>query len=237
MDYTKRSRSRSTPKTKKKIKSPRSPRTSRRSPKIMKSSRTSRISPHMYERFLIKNDLSVRLFFNEEYENEDPVFDIELMKILLSNIPTLKIYPNDDVDRGQTYKNVSQRVFQIVNKSKFLCTGLNDEYIKSSMSTSEAIVVLGSEYMNIYPNGNVFGFALLEIDHASNQLYVDILCSHKGIKGAGDVLIKSIETIAKELHLREIKLNSVKSAVSFYEKYGFRKIQMNGDLTEMIKRV
>ena len=71
MDYTKRSRSRSTPKTKKKIKSPRSPRTSRRSPKIMKSSRTSRISPHMNERFLIKNDLSVRLFFNEEYENED----------------------------------------------------------------------------------------------------------------------------------------------------------------------
>ena len=220
-------------------KSPQSPRkTHRKSPsKSPRKSRrrTSRTSssqsPHMSPRFSIKRDFSSKVFFNEETLNSDLID----MKTILESESTLSIYPNEEID--QNYRNVSRYIYHIVKNSKFLCTGLNDKYIRDAFKTTEAMLVIGSEHMNIYPNGNVFGFALLMFDQINNSLYVDILCSHVGIKGAGDILIKQIENIAKSLFMNSIKLNSVNSAVTFYERYGFRKIHKIGTLNEMIKNI
>jgi N-acetylglutamate synthase-like GNAT family acetyltransferase len=78
--------------------------------------------------------------------------------------------------------------------------------------------------MNILPNGNIYGFALIRFDEESNSIYIAVMCSHIGIKGAGDILIKEIENISRTLFIEKINLISVDSAVSFYEKYGFTKI-------------
>jgi hypothetical protein len=205
-----------------------SPRTMRR-----KSSPTQIQSPHMSPRFNIKRDFSSKVFFNDEQLSLNS--DLVDMKTILESNPTLTIYPNEQ--REQNYINVTRYIYHIIKNSKFLCKGLNDKYIRDAFNSTEAVLVIGSEYMNIYPNGNVFGFALLMFDQTNNSLYVDVLCSHVGIKGAGDVLITQIENIAKSLFMNHVKLNSVKTAVTFYERYGFRKIKKIDSLYEMIKYV
>ena len=58
--------------------------------------------------------------------------------------------------------------------------------------------------MNILPNGNIYGFALVEFHEKYNSIYIDVICSHLGIKGAGDVLIKTVEDISRKLLMSEI---------------------------------
>jgi hypothetical protein len=89
------------------------------------------------------------------------------------------------------------------------------------MQDMNAIVVIGTKDANIMPNGNIFGFASVLFNMASNSIYVDVICSHVGIKGAGEALLKSVENIGKLLSMSKITLKSVDSAIGFYEKYGY----------------
>lgn len=90
------------------------------------------------------------------------------------------------------------------------------------------------------PNGNIFGFALINFNEKDNSVYIDVICSHTGIKYAGEILLNSIDYMCNTLLITKIKLNSVSSAVSFYEKYGFKKKELcenNTDLCEMEKNI
>ena len=102
---------------------------------------------------------------------------------------------------------------------------------------SDAVIIIGST-MDILPNGNIFGFALINFDEKTNSIYIDVICSHIGIKGAGDILINQIEDISRRLFIGKIHLKSVKSAISFYEKYGFIKNdKLCDDMCTMIKNI
>ena len=88
------------------------------------------------------------------------------------------------------------------------------------------------------PNGNIFGFALINFNENDNSVYIDVICSHIGVKYAGDILIRSINYICSILFIKKITLNSVSSAISFYERYGFYKkglCQNSEELCEMEK--
>ena len=90
--------------------------------------------------------------------------------------------------------------------------------------------------MNILPNGNIYGFDVIVFDETKNALYIDVICSHIGIKSAGDTLIKAVESISKQLLMSKITLTSVESAIPFYEKYGFIKKDAScDDMCLMIK--
>jgi hypothetical protein len=158
------------------------------------------------------------------------------IKLLLENDDKIDVYPkNDDVNPYDSYKNVTDYISRIINNSEFLCKGLNPDYILDSFDNVDAVVILGSS-INILPNGNVFGFALIKFDETKNSIYIDVICSHIGIKGAGDILINEIEDISRRLLMTEIYLKSVKSAISFYEKYGFIKYDnLCDDMCVMIK--
>ena len=119
----------------------------------------------------------------------------------------------------------------------FLCKGLNSEYILNSFNNVDAVIIIGST-MDILPNGNIFGFALIKFDEKTNSIYIDIICSHIGIKGAGDMLINKIEDMSRRLFITKIQLQSVKSAITFYQKYGFIKNDnLCDDMCTMIKNI
>lgn len=133
---------------------------------------------------------------------------------------------------------MSEYILRLIENTEFLCKGLSLSYKKNAVETANAMIVISSSGMNILPNGNVFGFALLNFNEKENSLYIDIICSHVGIKYAGEILLKSITHMCNILFITKIKLQSVSSAISFYEKYGFNKktaCDIPGQLCEMEK--
>jgi hypothetical protein len=187
-------------------------------------------------KYNIKNEnLSTNIFFND-YDTVNKPY-IENIKIILESNKNLNIYP-DDTNINYTYKNITNYVYNFVVNTNFLCKGLYPEYIKDSFDDSDAIIVLSSKGVNLLPNGNVYGFALIIFNDVANSIYIDVICSHNGIKYAGDSLMKSINEISKTLFINKIELKSVSYAISFYEKYGFIKSKLckdDGNLCEMFK--
>ena len=171
-------------------------------------------------RYNIKNNIDTKthIYFKPTESN-----NLEHIKILLEDDDRINVYSNDEgIHSHNSYKNVTDYIYRIITKPKFLCKGLNPNYILDSFDDSDAVIIIGST-MDILPNGNIFGFALINFDEKTNSIYFDVICSHIGIKGAGDILINEIEDISRRLFFRKIHLKSVKSAISFYEKYGFIK--------------
>lgn len=161
------------------------------------------------------------LFFNNIYDNS-PYLESE--KTILSGDANLNIFPNqDNTNINYTYQNVCSYINGIITRTNFLCKGLNPQYIKDSLKKSDAVIVIGEKGIELLPNGNMFAFAILQFKEQTNSLYIDVICSHSGIKYAGEILIKELENISKMLIYTSITLQSVSSAISFYEKYGFIK--------------
>lgn len=153
------------------------------------------------------------------YFKPTKIDDLDDIKVLIEDDNNLHIYPNNE---DNNYAIVKDSIITIINNTGFLCKGLNSIYISNSFDEVDAVVIIGS-LMNILPNGNIFGFALIKFDQVQNLIYIDVICSHAGIKGAGDILIKEIEYICEKLLITKIRLRSVDTAIGFYEKYGFTK--------------
>lgn len=178
-----------------------------------------------------KNDTKTSIYFKSSESN-----NLEHIKLLLENAGNINVYPNDeDLNPYNSYKNVTDYIYRIINKSRFLCKGLNPSYVLDTFDDVDAVVIIGS-VMNILPNGNIFGFALINFDEEHNSIYIDVICSHIGIKGAGDILINEIQQLCRTLLMTNIYLKSVNSAISFYEKYGFiKQDRLCDDMCLMIK--
>jgi hypothetical protein len=169
------------------------------------------------------------------FKPTDNNYHLHDIKIILDNDDKINLYHNNNESESNSYKMVTDYIYRIINKSGFLCKGLNPNYILNSIQDADAVVVVGSS-MNILPNGNIFGFALIQFHEKYNSIYIDVICSHIGIKGAGDILINDLIYISKKLFMTEIYLTSVKSAITFYEKYGFTKYdKLCNDMCLMIK--
>jgi hypothetical protein len=184
-------------------------------------------------RYNIKNNRNTKTHIY--FKPTDNNYHLHDIKIILDNDDKINLYHNNNESESNSYKMVTDYIYRIINKSGFLCKGLNPDYILNSIQDADAVVVVGSS-MNILPNGNIFGFALIQFHEKYNSIYIDVICSHIGIKGAGDILINDLIYISKKLFMTEIYLTSVKSAITFYEKYGFTKYdKLCNDMCLMIK--
>jgi len=176
----------------------------------------------MESRYNIKKEMEIK---TSVYFNPREIHNLDDIKIILENDTSISVYPNSEDDSESTYnnyKNVTDYIYRIFDKSRVLCKGIGSQYLIESFNRNDAVVVIGSS-MDVLPNGNVFGFAGLKFNQEENSLYIDIICSHTGIKGAGDFLIKKLEDISRNLSIDKIYLKSVEWAISFYEKYGYIK--------------
>jgi len=185
-------------------------------------------------KYNLKNlNTSTHIYFNP---NKTESID-EIKTIIETN--DYFILPNDS-DINDTYQNLSEYILRQKEITSFLCKGISLPYIKDALEEADAIIAISSEGSNILPNGNIFGFALLIFNEKNNSVYIDVICSHVGIKYAGDALINSINYMCEILFITKIKLQSVNTAISFYEKYGFYKKGICDnivDLCEMEKNV
>ena len=180
-------------------------------------------------KYNIKNDknIATSIYFNPNNNNLDDI------KILIED--EINVNPNSEIVQN-SYKHIKEYIYSIITKSEFLCKGLSPKYIRNSFNNADGVIIIGSS--NVLPNGNVYGFALLKFDEKKNAICIDVICSHKGIKGAGHYLLKQIEAIAKKLSMTQIYLTSVDTAISFYEKYNFKKKDMLcADMCLMIKSI
>lgn len=153
-----------------------------------------------------KLDVTPYLFFNPNMAPRDGMEDIKIILDSKFNVE-------------ENYSHIQQAIIRMISITEFLCKGISEEYINDSFDEADAVVVIGD--FNVLPNGNIFGFALLNFNVDDNSLYISIFCSHTGIYGAGEILMKQIQNICKTLLITHVHLTSVKDAVSFYEKYGF----------------
>lgn len=194
-------------------------------------------TPKMELKFNLKNiESTTSIFINPKNQPEE---DIMTLLENESNIQLFNVKQNVSLKQSE-YRQVSKYIYDIAKRLNLLCKGLNLRYVVESFTTANAIIVVGSKNVNILPNGNVFGFASVQIDSSDNSLYIDVICSHTGIKYAGDTLMKAIIDLGKTLFITKIKLKSVNEAIGFYEKYGFVKqgdCDDKDELCEMIKKV
>ena len=196
----------------------------------------------MNTKYSIKNNTNIQTYIY--FKPESSLFNPTKSKrnkfwLNFEGDTTFKVYPNgNDIDSDDdeddttvkniyenSYKNITDYIYRLITNSKFLCKGLDPEYVEQTFGIADAIVIIGSKN-NILPNGNIFGFALINIDNPGREpksIYIDVICSHTGIQGAGEILINATEYIGRKLSMNHIYLRSVPSAENFYKKYGFFK--------------
>lgn len=170
------------------------------------------------------------IFFNSHKPQRDEIEDIKT--ILDFNFDVVE---NTHSDPHFNYKQLLHYIIRLKTKSRFLCQGITTDYIEEAFGKADAAIILGDS--TILPNGNIFGFALINFND-DNSIYISIFCSHTGIYGAGEILMKEVEKICQTLFMTEIHLESVGNAITFYEKYGFVKHDESCvDMCEMTKIV
>ena len=204
--------------------------------KSKKSKKSSNTTRRRYSAKKIKT--KTHIYFNKTTPEIDDI------KMLLTSA-NFDVYPNDENEnknknknknKNNTYKN-AMGLIQSKVENDFLCEGLSKDYITDSFKKVDAIVAVGSPG-DLLPNGSVFGFALIQFNDKTNSIYIDVICSHIGIKYGGEILMKEIDNICNALFMTQIRLRSVDSAISFYERYGFSKRHdLCEDMCLMIKNI
>ena len=202
----------------------------KKSKKSKESKKSSKPTRRRYSAKKIKT--KTHIYFNKTTPEIDDI------KMLLTSA-NFDVYPNDEDEnknKNNTYKN-AMGLIQSKVENDFLCEGLSKDYITGSFKKVDAIVAVGSPG-DLLPNGSVFGFALIQFNDKTNSIYIDVICSHIGIKYGGEILMKEIDNICKALFMTQISLQSVDSAISFYKKYGFSKCDdLCKDMCLMIKNI
>jgi hypothetical protein len=166
---------------------------------------------------------------------------ITKIKKSLKTAVDIVVYSDADAPKHNSYEDIKDVIYGLITKSKVMCKDINSNYIGDTFEEVDAVYVLGSPRVgskNILPSGNIYGFALVNFDEYKNELYIEMICSHSDIKYAGESMIKHLSEICKKLDISAIRLKSVEKAVSFYEKYGFEKINKScNDMCVMVKLI
>jgi hypothetical protein len=146
----------------------------------------------------------------------------------------------------EDYGNLYEEIGKFVT-ADIACKGLNQEYIEKSLAYCDAIIVIGPAGIPLLPNNEtpqlkigdkipIYAFSTL-ILKPQEYVKTDIICSNNTLfSGAGSNLMDAIEEMAKLIWAKYIVLESVPTAISFYEKFGFKKIKLIAEgLMEMKK--
>jgi hypothetical protein len=143
---------------------------------------------------------------------------INLKGTILDNDPLFHI------ETSSKYPSFAEEIKQ----SKY-CVGIDEAY-KNKIVDEASFIVCIYHYDKKY-NERFVGFMIVHI-LPSGTLYLDVLCTNTTkYKYVGTILMQYLEKIKEIINSRKIMLNSLPSAVPFYEKLGYtmkRKMNFSG---------
>ena len=177
---------------------------------------------------LRKEDTKTYLFFNDAVRDDE---FLEETKMIAET--EYAVYPEENDPKNRIYRQICRYIYDKIKKVESLCNGLNPSYVLSALKQANVVIVVGPSHMDVLPNGGVYAVAMVKFDERTNSMYLDVICSNNGIQGAGQILMKEIDRVAKLTFITKITLNSVFSAIAFYEKQGFVKTGRCDDENEL----
>jgi virulence-associated protein VapD len=172
--------------------------------------------------------------------NPQSTTDLQEITKALKKHKSIPIYSDDDAPKHNSYENIQTSIQSLIKDSKTLCKGINNDYISELFDDADAVFVVGSYETQgmILPSGKIYGFALINFNELRKELYIEMFCTHSGMKYVGEHMIKQMTKISEIVEFDAIRLKSVASAISFYEKYGFEKtVESCEDMCVMVKLV
>lgn len=111
---------------------------------------------------------------------------------------------------------------QSLTDSGEMCGGVNEEYIEESViREADVLITVTKDFVaeNLLLT-ELLGFAT--ITKEGSALILDLICSKKGTKGVGSILLDIIEEIGNYNGLRYVKLSSLTGPFGFYVKKDYR---------------
>jgi len=175
--------------------------------------------------------------YNGEWKDNHivPLPTIKDIRQDTSNINTnMYLRTNDNIDilntistsinvnpAGDSYEGITNIIYQLIKINLFCKQSVDEDYILFSFMEIDAIIVIQSP--DVSGMVQYLGFALITFIADKNTLTIETICSNSEYKGAGDYLMQKLEELARALSKKYIRLNSVGTAITFYEKYGFVK--------------
>ena len=173
----------------------------------------------------------------QEITQED-IDSLDATKTILDYDDKFVVDPDPNEEQLEVFKSYNNVQNYILNKFRYLCVGISYFYIEASFSHVDAVVIIRSSNPLTLPDVPIFGCALIYFNQIKNSIYIDIICSDKRTKYTGEFLIKQIEDICRPLGMKQIYLKSYKSAIGFYEKYGFiKEEELCDDMCVMTKNL
>jgi hypothetical protein len=130
-----------------------------------------------------------------------------------------------------SYDTVCDDIYTLVITNQLCKTEQNEIKIddaQKAFKNAHLLLCFGNRHNNSIRN--IDGFALLTTRRLS--IYVNLICTKKGF---GKMLIDAISCICLQMSKRQIELDSVESAIGFYETVGFTPISVDGK--QMVKRL
>ena len=124
----------------------------------------------------------------------------------------INVVPTIDIEsRTNMFKEYGIMILDNVerNRRKF-CGNINRIFIDDSLAKCNALLMLYDG------KDEVIGFATLFFLLDSNEVYIDVICSHQKYKGGGHAMLSKIKELSLSLGMRSIELSSITEAVGFY---------------------
>lgn len=159
--------------------------------------------------------------------------------------PSTRIYNNPRIENAmKVYANAVQKqlnaveVLRVLNKpayNKAIHQILARGYVHDKLLT---VGKLGFKNYTAHAKNNksLRGFAVFHNSRANNSRILNLLVTRPR-EGTGKILMNRILNNARNNGKTVVRLNSVKSAVNFYKRFGFEPTGNAGGLTPMRRRV
>jgi hypothetical protein len=128
------------------------------------------------------------------------------LRNLINVIPTIDIESNTNMFQEYGIM-ISDNIEK--NRRKF-CGNINKIFIDDSLAKCNALLILYDG------RDEIIGFATLFFLLDSNEVYIDVICSHQKYKGGGHAMLTKIKELSLLLGMRSIELSSVTEALGFY---------------------
>ena len=184
-------------------------------------------------------------FVLRKTEPSAPARRYTLNKLNLAG-PGTRIYNNPRIENAmKVYVNAVQKqlnaaeILRVINRpayNKAIRHILSQSYVYDKL---KSVGQLGLGFKNYTAraknNRSLRGFAVIHNSRANGNRILNLLVTRPG-EGTGRILMNRIVNNAKR-NGKSIRLNSVKSAVNFYKRFGFEATGNVNGLTPMRRRV